>query len=97
MYGNINVVDEHQCSQPRLFVDGPYGAPAQEYRNYDVLLLVGLGIGATPFISILRDLLNSSKTAEEQMVQFMLFLSTIFRKFYRFLSSGVLSYNAFMT
>ncbi|BBH08179.1 Riboflavin synthase-like superfamily protein, partial [Prunus dulcis] len=69
MYGNINVVDEHQCSQPRLFVDGPYGAPAQEYRNYDVLLLVGLGIGATPFISILRDLLNSTKTAEEQMIR----------------------------
>ncbi|KAM1528881.1 hypothetical protein ACFX1Z_018158 [Malus domestica] len=53
--------------QPRLFIDGPYGAPAQDYQNYDVLLLVGLGIGATPFISILRDLLNSTRTAEEQM------------------------------
>ncbi|KAF3439730.1 hypothetical protein FNV43_RR18008 [Rhamnella rubrinervis] len=52
--------------QPRLLVDGPYGAPAQEYQNYDVLLLVGLGIGATPFISILRDLLNSTRAAEEQ-------------------------------
>ena len=54
------------CSQPRLLVDGPYGAPAQDYKNYDVLLLVGLGIGATPFISILRDLLNN--TTEEQQV-----------------------------
>ncbi|GAV70958.1 Ferric_reduct domain-containing protein/FAD_binding_8 domain-containing protein/NAD_binding_6 domain-containing protein/NADPH_Ox domain-containing protein [Cephalotus follicularis] len=52
--------------QPRLLVDGPYGAPAQDYRNYDVLLLVGLGIGATPFISVLRDLLNNTR-AEEQM------------------------------
>lgn len=51
---------------PRLLVDGPYGAPAQDYRNYDVLLLVGLGIGATPFISILRDLLNNTRTTEEQ-------------------------------
>ncbi|KAJ8648303.1 hypothetical protein MRB53_001326 [Persea americana] len=51
---------------PRLLVDGPYGAPAQDYRNYDVLLLVGLGIGATPFISILRDLLNGIRTADEQ-------------------------------
>ncbi|KAF5207598.1 Respiratory burst oxidase-like protein [Thalictrum thalictroides] len=50
----------------RLLVDGPYGAPAQEYRNYDVLLLVGLGIGATPFISILKDLLNYLRTTEEQ-------------------------------
>lgn len=54
-------------SLPRLNVDGPYGAPAQEYQNYDVLLLVGLGIGATPFISILRDLINNTRT-EDQMV-----------------------------
>ncbi|KAF6146707.1 hypothetical protein GIB67_008993 [Kingdonia uniflora] len=51
---------------PRLLVDGPYGAPAQDYKNYDVLLLVGLGIGATPFISILRDLLNNIKNMEDQ-------------------------------
>ncbi|EXB94755.1 Respiratory burst oxidase-like protein E [Morus notabilis] len=55
----------YQRSQPKLFVDGPYGAPAQDYQNYDVLLLVGLGIGATPFISILRDLLNSTRTEEQ--------------------------------
>jgi respiratory burst oxidase len=53
---------------PKLLVDGPYGAPAQDFRNYDVLLLVGLGIGATPFISILRDLLNNIKIADELMV-----------------------------
>lgn len=42
-------------------IDGPYGAPAQDYRKYDVLLLVGLGIGATPLISIVRDVLNNIK------------------------------------
>ncbi|KAK6944692.1 FAD-binding 8 [Dillenia turbinata] len=56
-----------QRSFPRLLVDGPYGAPAQDYRNYDVLLLVGLGIGATPFISILKDLLINTRSEEEQM------------------------------
>ncbi|XP_047165248.1 respiratory burst oxidase homolog protein F-like isoform X3 [Vigna umbellata] len=50
---------------PKLRIDGPYGAPAQDYRNYDVLLLVGLGIGATPFISILKDLLNNIVKMEE--------------------------------
>ncbi|XP_024533086.1 respiratory burst oxidase homolog protein F [Selaginella moellendorffii] len=49
---------------PKLLIDGPYGAPAQDYRKYDVLLLVGLGIGATPFISILRDMLNHIKTSD---------------------------------
>nr|AKS03956.1 respiratory burst oxidase-like protein 3 [Rubia cordifolia] len=51
---------------PKLLIDGPYGAPAQDYRKYDVLLLVGLGIGATPFISILKDLLNNIVRMEEQ-------------------------------
>ncbi|KAF6153231.1 hypothetical protein GIB67_036577, partial [Kingdonia uniflora] len=51
---------------PKLLVNGPYGAPAQDYKNYDVLLLVGLGIGATPFISILRDLLSNIKNMEDQ-------------------------------
>jgi hypothetical protein len=67
---------------PKLLVDGPYGAPAQDFRNYDVLLLVGLGIGATPFISILRDLLNNIKIADELMVLFqpMLFPFDISRR-----------------
>ncbi|KAI5384695.1 hypothetical protein KIW84_071634 [Lathyrus oleraceus] len=52
--------------QPKLLVDGPYGAPAQDYQNFDVLLLIGLGIGATPFISILRDLLSDTRTIDEQ-------------------------------
>ncbi|KAJ7294654.1 hypothetical protein O6H91_21G005900 [Diphasiastrum complanatum] len=51
---------------PKLYIDGPYGAPAQDYKKYDVMLLVGLGIGATPFISILKDLLNHIKISEQQ-------------------------------
>ncbi|KAG2598042.1 hypothetical protein PVAP13_5KG372500 [Panicum virgatum] len=50
---------------PKVFIDGPYGAPAQNYKKYDILLLIGLGIGATPFISILKDLLNNIKSNEE--------------------------------
>ncbi|KAG8077823.1 hypothetical protein GUJ93_ZPchr0007g5610 [Zizania palustris] len=51
---------------PKLLIDGPYGSPTQDYSKYDVLLLVGLGIGATPFISILKDLLNSIIKMEEE-------------------------------
>ncbi|MCH1922444.1 hypothetical protein L9G15_23845, partial [Shewanella sp. A3A] len=50
---------------PKVLIDGPYGAPAQNYKKYDILLLIGLGIGATPFISILKDLLNNIKSNEE--------------------------------
>lgn len=64
-----------KSSLPKLLIDGPYGAPAQDYRKYDVLLLVGLGIGATPFISILKDLLNNIVKMEEQAVSIELLYS----------------------
>ncbi|XP_065854011.1 respiratory burst oxidase homolog protein D-like [Euphorbia lathyris] len=44
---------------PKILIDGPYGAPAQDYKKYDVVLLVGLGIGATPMISIVKDIINN--------------------------------------
>ncbi|KAL0757886.1 hypothetical protein Bca101_095554 [Brassica carinata] len=47
------------CSDVSPFQWHPF--VAQDYRNYDVLLLVGLGIGATPLISILKDVLNNIK------------------------------------
>ncbi|CAH8363102.1 unnamed protein product [Eruca vesicaria subsp. sativa] len=47
---------------PKVLIDGPYGAPAQDYKKYDVVLLVGLGIGATPMISILKDIINNMKS-----------------------------------
>lgn len=64
--GLLRADETTKKSLPRLLIDGPYGAPAQDYRKYDVLLLVGLGIGATPFISILKDLLNNIVKIEEQ-------------------------------
>ncbi|XP_061369910.1 respiratory burst oxidase homolog protein C-like isoform X2 [Gastrolobium bilobum] len=51
---------------PKVLVDGPYGAPAQDYKQYEVVLLVGLGIGATPMISILKDVVNNLKAMEEE-------------------------------
>ncbi|ONM26800.1 Respiratory burst oxidase homolog protein C [Zea mays] len=48
-------------SFPEVRIDGPYGAPAQDYKQYDVVLLVGQGIGATPMISIIKDIINNMK------------------------------------
>ncbi|XP_073121167.1 respiratory burst oxidase homolog protein C-like [Henckelia pumila] len=48
-----------------VLIDGPYGAPTQDYKNYDVVLLVGLGIGATPMISVVKDVVNNVKATEE--------------------------------
>ncbi|KAI3801436.1 hypothetical protein L1987_29541 [Smallanthus sonchifolius] len=54
-------IEESRAIYPRIYIKGPYGAPAQHYSKYSVLLLIGLGIGATPFISILNDLLQNLK------------------------------------
>ncbi|XP_010696449.1 putative respiratory burst oxidase homolog protein H [Beta vulgaris subsp. vulgaris] len=52
-----------------IMIKGPYGAPAQNYKKYDIILLIGLGIGATPFISILKDLLKNLKDTSSQEIE----------------------------
>ncbi|XP_057416536.1 respiratory burst oxidase homolog protein A-like isoform X2 [Lotus japonicus] len=49
---------------PKLYIDGPYGSASQDHVKYDILVLIGLGIGATPFISILKDVAQGVKTAQ---------------------------------
>ncbi|KAG5067124.1 hypothetical protein AAZX31_04G185700 [Glycine max] len=58
--------DRSPSTLPKVLIDGPYGAPAQDYKQYEVVLLVGLGIGATPMISILKDIVNNMKAMEEE-------------------------------
>lgn len=43
---------------PKIYLDGPYGAASQDYIKYDIVVLIGLGIGATPFMSILKNVVN---------------------------------------
>lgn len=37
-------------------IDGPFGAPAQRFYDFDQSIIVGAGIGVTPFSGILNDL-----------------------------------------
>ncbi|KAF2091185.1 NADPH oxidase A [Saccharata proteae CBS 121410] len=41
---------------PGLRIDGPYGAPAEDVFNNDIAVLVGTGIGVTPWASILKNI-----------------------------------------
>ncbi|KAJ8272251.1 hypothetical protein COCON_G00111100 [Conger conger] len=45
---------------PRVYLDGPFGEGHQEWTNFEVSVLVGGGIGVTPFASILKDLVFKS-------------------------------------
>ncbi|TXG48982.1 hypothetical protein EZV62_024857 [Acer yangbiense] len=54
---------------PKVLIDGAYGAPAQDYKKYDVVLLVGLGIGATPMISIVKDIINNMQAEDSILLE----------------------------
>ncbi|KAJ9645958.1 hypothetical protein H2199_003001 [Coniosporium tulheliwenetii] len=41
---------------PAVGIDGPFGAPAQRFYDFDQSIIVGAGIGVTPFSGILADL-----------------------------------------
>lgn len=50
----------HALFLPKLYLDGPFGEGHQEWDDYEVSVLVGGGIGVTPFTSILKDLVFKS-------------------------------------
>jgi predicted ferric reductase len=60
---NINEVMEY----PYCRIDGPLGAPAQNYTGYKRLILIAAGIGATPFASILSDYLHKIKNGNNNI------------------------------
>ncbi|KAF2401869.1 hypothetical protein EJ06DRAFT_537140 [Trichodelitschia bisporula] len=43
-------------SFPNLRIDGPYGAPAEDVLQNEVAVLIGTGIGVTPWASILKQI-----------------------------------------
>ncbi|XP_078541091.1 dual oxidase 2-like [Lissotriton helveticus] len=45
---------------PKIYLDGPFGEGHQEWNKFEVSVLVGGGIGVTPFSSILKDLVFKS-------------------------------------
>lgn len=61
---------------PRIMVDGPFGSASEDFLNYETVLLVGAGIGVTPFASILKSIwyrmnnVNSSKPTRLSKVYF---------------------------
>eukprot|EP00948_MAST-09A_sp_MAST-9A-sp1_P002214 g2214.t1 len=42
--------------QPELHIDGPFGAASEDFFKYKTVILVGAGIGVTPFASIMRSI-----------------------------------------
>lgn len=41
---------------PRLYIDGPFGSASEDVFKFETAILVGAGIGVTPFASILKSI-----------------------------------------
>jgi respiratory burst oxidase len=49
---------EKAMETTKVFVDGPLGASSEGYLDYDIVVLIGAGIGITPMASIVRHLIS---------------------------------------
>ncbi|XP_068122892.1 NADPH oxidase 4 isoform X2 [Hyperolius riggenbachi] len=60
-----------QRTNPKIYIDGPFGSPSEEVFNYEVSLCIAGGIGVTPFASILNQLLDSWRDHKLQRLYFV--------------------------
>lgn len=47
---------------PRIRIEGPFGGGNQDWYKYEVAVMIGGGIGVTPYASILNDLVFGTST-----------------------------------
>lgn len=55
--GNVNKI------LPRIYIDGPFGSASEDVFKFETAVLVGAGIGVTPFASILKSIWYRMSTA----------------------------------
>lgn len=53
---NLDVDPSLRKVLPRVYIDGPFGSASEDVFKYEVAVLVGAGIGVTPFASILKSI-----------------------------------------
>ncbi|CAG8794806.1 3536_t:CDS:1, partial [Racocetra persica] len=47
---------EFQNNLPKIMIDGPFGSASEDVFNFEISILIGAGIGVTPFASILKSI-----------------------------------------
>lgn len=53
---NPNIHPSLRKTLPRVFIDGPFGSASEDVFKYEIAVLIGAGIGVTPFASILSSI-----------------------------------------
>ncbi|MCJ1462017.1 hypothetical protein MMC07_000617 [Pseudocyphellaria aurata] len=56
--GMYEIAVQNGQSMPAIRIDGPYGAPAEDVFDNEIAVLIGTGIGVTPWASILKNIYN---------------------------------------
>lgn len=54
--GMYEIALQNGQKMPALRIDGPYGAPAEDVFENEIAVLIGTGIGVTPWASILKNI-----------------------------------------
>ncbi|CAO2579085.1 Dual oxidase 2 [Lemmus lemmus] len=67
-------VGDTYARYPKLYLDGPFGEGHQEWHKFEVSVLVGGGIGVTPFASILKDLVFKSSLGSQMLCKKIYFI-----------------------
>lgn len=60
-YGMYEVALQNGQTMPDLRIDGPYGAPAEDVFDNEIAVLIGTGIGVTPWAAILKNIYHMRK------------------------------------
>nr|XP_004668843.1 NADPH oxidase 1 isoform X3 [Jaculus jaculus] len=63
----IRAFEQQHSPMPRIEVDGPFGTVSEDVFQYEVAVLVGAGIGVTPFASILKSIWYKFQRADHKL------------------------------
>ncbi|XP_074179839.1 NADPH oxidase 1 isoform X2 [Rhinolophus sinicus] len=63
----LRTFEQQHSPVPRIQVDGPFGTVSTDVFHYEVAVLVGAGIGVTPFASILKSIWYKFRHADHSL------------------------------
>ncbi|KAG5843586.1 hypothetical protein ANANG_G00152470 [Anguilla anguilla] len=69
---------------PKMAVDGPFGTASEDVFDYEVSMLVGCGIGVTPFASILKSVWYKFKESNPKLRTKKIYLYWLCRETHAF-------------
>lgn len=82
----INIMEQlpEGAQGPKLGVDGPFGTASEDVFDYEVAMLVGAGIGVTPFASILKSIWYKFKQSDPKLRTRKIYFYWLCRETYAF-------------